>query len=134
VIRGPGDHVTLQGEAAGDGEAVAQATVGLERAVGEVAVETGGNPEGGYQVKPGGEPDVEPGQAPPPRERHGGDQGEHREEGEHPDQQLFVARLGRVENRFGSARSGRCRARPSLARSRRSRGGCSGGHDVWVLL
>jgi hypothetical protein len=102
VVRGPGNHVTLQGEAAGDRETVAQAAVGLERAMSEMAVESGCHAQRGYQVEPGGESDVEPGKAPPSCQRHGGDQGEHRQDGEHPDKQLFMPWLGHVEDRLGS--------------------------------
>ena len=69
VVGGPGDHVTLPGQAAGDGEGVAQRPVRLERAVGEVAVEADGDAERAEQVEADGEADIDPAQAPTPGQR-----------------------------------------------------------------
>jgi len=113
VVGHPADHVALQGEAAGDRERVAQAAVGLERAVGEVAVEPGGHTEPGQEVEAHREPDIEPGQPPAPGQRHGGEEGQHRQDDEEVDDDALGARLLAVEDglrrgRLGGRRRGRC--------------------------
>ena len=114
VIGDPGEDVALQGEAPGDRQGVAQAAVGLERAVGEVAVEPGGHAEPGQEVEPDGEPDIEPAQAPPPGQGYGGDERQHRQQHEDVHDQELEAGFLAVEDglrgrlRLGGRRHGRC--------------------------
>jgi hypothetical protein len=75
VIGDPLDQRTLDGERTGHGEGHPGPGVGLERAVGEVAVEPHRHAEPAHQIEDSGNGNVQPGQSPTPGDRYRGQQG-----------------------------------------------------------
>ncbi len=69
MVGDPADHAALDGQRAGDREREPQPALGLERAVGEVAVEADRDAEAGDQVEGDRETDVDPAEAPAPGDR-----------------------------------------------------------------
>ena len=82
VVGDPAHDAALEGEAAGDGQRDLHRAGGLERLVGEVAVEADRDPETGAEVGDGRDHDVEQRDPPPPRQHHRGDQRDHRDDHE----------------------------------------------------
>ena len=117
--------------------AILKPRVGLERPVGEVAVEAHADPEPGNRVEHHGDHDVVPAQAPAPGQRDGGQQGEHGHGHERGDQDALerAARLGlQVGARSVTRRlvRGVRGVRDRLAGGGRGRGGyCRGGRG-WI--
>ena len=82
VVGHPDDHRALHGHLAGGGQRDLQRPVGLERAVGEIAVEADGDPEAGHHIERSSDDQAGPAEAPAPGERDGQRHGQQRDGGE----------------------------------------------------
>src|ERR1700733_8222209 len=111
VIGDPGEQRSIDGQGAGDRERDLEAAGGLERAVGEVAVEAHADAEPRDRVEHHGDHDFAPAEAPAPGQRDRGEQREHRHGDEDAGQDSLEGAVRfRVNLRQGGpARAGRRR-------------------------
>src|ERR1019366_3172287 len=71
MVGGPGEHRSLDGQAAGDRQGDLQAAVRLEGRMREVAVKARADPETRDHVEDNGDHDVVPAETPTPGQRYG---------------------------------------------------------------
>ena len=112
VVGHPPDHRPLDGGRPGDGERDAHRPLGLERAVGEVAVEPDRDAVAGDRVGDEGDDHVGQADAVAPEQRDRRDHGEERDQHEGEQRDLFTPVLGRGGRRHDGGQEDPCGGRP----------------------
>src|SRR5438477_5985 len=100
VVGDPLGGIALQPRGAGDGEDDAQRTVGLERAVREVAVEADPDAESADEVHREAKSKIKPGESPAPGDRDGHQDGGERKDDERPEGDQDAGALPALGQRF----------------------------------